>query len=85
MPWGIGGGPWWGPQWSDPEFRKNWAKYGWRRWRYPWLPRGWWTFPEHFEKISSDEEKKMLEEEMKTLKEEMKEIEGRLEELKKKK
>lgn len=82
MPWGMGGGPWWGLQWSDPNFRKFWAKYGWRCWRYPFLPRGWWTFPEE---LKPEEEKEMLIEELKALKEEMKAIKERLKELETKK
>jgi len=78
MPWGLGGGPWWAYNSRDlRRFRRYWQ----RCFRFPWLPRGWWAFPEYWSEFSPEEERKLLKDELKDLKEEMKIIEERLKEL----
>lgn len=80
MPWGFGGGPWWA---LSPEERRRFWRHGWRCWRFPWLPRGWWALPYfEFPALTKEEEIAMLEEEQRMLKEELEEIKKRLEELK---
>lgn len=83
MPFGLGGGPWWagGPRRVRRRLRLGWGRCFW----FPWLPRGWWAFPEYFEELSPKEEKEILKEDLKALKEEMKAIEERLKELEKNK
>ena len=79
MPFGYGGGPWWA--YSQRDLTRNWG----RCFRFPWLPRWWWAYPESWQEPALKEEKEMLTEELKALKEEMKAIEGRLKELETKK
>jgi len=75
MPFGFGGGPWWT---YNPMYR-----YWGRCFRFPWLPRWWWAWPEYWQEPTPEEEKKMLTEELKALQEEVKAIQERLKELEK--
>ena len=83
MPFGLGGGPWWAyNNWG------RWGRYGWywgRCFRFPWLPRWWWAYPDLWQDITPKEEKEMLKEELEALREEMKAIQERLKELETKK
>lgn len=85
MPWGFGGGPWWA--YNQRDLRR----YEGRCFRFPWLPRWWWTYTGYQQDYpyspqpTPRDEKEMLTEELKALKEEMKAIEGRLKELETKK
>jgi len=81
MPWGFGGGPWWAYN------SKNLRRYYWGRcFRFPWLPRWWWMWPEYWsEPLTKEEEKEVLKEELNALQEEIKAIEKRLKELERKK
>ena len=64
---------------------------GWGRcFRFPWLPRWWWAYPEYQNRFevpqpTQKEEKEMLNEELEILQEEIKVIKDRLNEFKGKK
>jgi ubiquinone biosynthesis protein UbiJ len=79
MPFGYGGGPW--GLYNQRDLRRFWA----RCFRFPWLPRWWWGYPEYWQEPTPKQEKEMLLEELKALREEMKAIEERLKELETKK
>jgi hypothetical protein len=83
MPFGYGRGPWWYNQgWRNQRDLRG---YRGRCFRFPWMPRWWWDYPEDWQEPTTREEKEMLTEELKGLREEMKAIEERLKELTKKK
>lgn len=70
---GGGRGRGWGPGYQGQCFR------------FPWLPRWWWSGPEFSPELTPKEEKEMLTDDLKALKEEMKAIGERLKELETKK
>ena len=81
--------PPYGPGWG---WRRGWGR-GWgpglgrgRCFRFPWLPRWWWVYPEYGPEIPTPKkEKEMLKEEFKALQKEIKVIGERLKELETKK
>ena len=81
--------PYWPPYgWGWRYWRGDW---GWGRcFRFPWLPRWWWAYPEYWQEFRAPqptptEEKEMLKEELRALREEIKVVEERLKELEMKK
>jgi len=84
MPWRFNRSPSW--TYNQRNLRRCWG----RCFRFPWLPRWWWAYPEYWQEfrvfqLTPTEEKEMLKEELKALKEEIKVVEKRLKELETKK
>jgi hypothetical protein len=92
MPFGDGTGPlglgpgYWGSYSRGRGFRRWWNyPYGWRCWRYPWLPRWWWANFDYQNdrqpQMSAEAELAFLREEAEDLKKQLKEVKARIQEL----